>query len=71
MSAALVPLLVVLVLLGVGLWVFQDAKRCTDEGAPVVLRVGSFAVETPAAWFVGCVLVVVVFFPLYMVSRAA
>ena len=66
----LVPVLVVLVILAVDLWVYADAKRCADEGAPVALRVGAFAVDTPAAWFVACLVLWVIFFPLYVASRA-
>ncbi len=66
----LVPVLVVLVILAVDLWVYADAKRCADEGAPVVLRAGAFAVDTPAAWFVACLVLWVIFFPLYVASRA-
>jgi hypothetical protein len=45
-TAALVPVLVVLVIVPIDLWVYLDAKRFADEGAPVVLRVGAFVVDT-------------------------
>ena len=60
----------VLVLLAVDLWVYADAKRCADEGAPVVLRVGTVAFGTPTAWFLACLVLWVIFFPLYLASRA-
>jgi hypothetical protein len=69
-SALLIPVLVVLVILAIDLWVYVDAKRCADEGAPVVLRVGAFVVDTPATWFLGCLVLWIIFFPLYIASRA-
>lgn len=69
-SAAFVPVLVILAILAIDLWVYADAKRCADEGTPVVLRLGAFVVQTPAMWFVGCLVLWIVFFPLYVVSRA-
>jgi hypothetical protein len=69
-STALVPVLLLLVVLAVDLWVYRDAKRCVDEGAPVALRIGGVVVDTPLMWFVGCLVLWVVFFPLYLVSRA-
>jgi hypothetical protein len=70
MSAAYGPVLVLLVILAVDVWVYADAKQRTDQGAPVVVRIGAFALETPQKWFVGCLILWIIFFPLYMVSRA-
>ena len=69
-SAALVPVIVLAVVLAIDAWVYQDAKRSTNEGAPVVLRLGAFVVDTPAAWFVACLVLWIIFFPPYIVSRA-
>ena len=69
MPAALLPVLVVFVMVAIDLWVYADAKQRADQGAPMVLRIGAFVVETPATWFVGCLLLCIIFFPLYMVSR--
>jgi hypothetical protein len=69
-GSALLPVLVILVLVAFDVGVYLDAKRCADEGSPVVLRVGTFVVETPLAWFVGCLVLWIVFFPLYLISRA-
>ena len=46
----------------------RQAVGC--PGAPVVARIGSFAVETPETWFLGCLVLFIFFLPLYMVSRA-
>jgi hypothetical protein len=70
MPAPLVPVLVLLVILAVDLWVYADAKQRADQGAPVVVRIGAFVLETPVTWLVGCLILWMVFFPLYLVSRA-
>jgi hypothetical protein len=70
MPAALVPVLVLLVILAIDLLVYADAKQRADQGAPVVLRIGAFVLETPETWFVVCLVLWIIFFPLYMVSRA-
>src|SRR5664280_451777 len=67
---ALVPLVVLLAILAIDLSVYADARRWAAQGAPVVARIGSFAVETPETWFLGCLVLFILFFPLYMVSRA-
>jgi len=70
MSAALVPLVVLLVILAIDVWVYADAQQRAGQGAPVVVRIGAFVLETPLTWFIGCLILWIVFFPLYMVSRA-
>jgi hypothetical protein len=70
MQAALGPVLVLLVILAIDMWVYADAKKRADQGAPVVVRIGGFVLETPQTWFVGCLILWIIFFPLYMVSRA-
>ena len=70
MPEALGPIVVLLAILAIDLWVYADAKRSAAQGTPVVARIGSFAVETPEMWFLGCLVLFILFFPLYMVSRA-
>ena len=69
-SAAAVPVIVVLVLMAIDGWVFSDAKTRAARGTPVIFRAGSFVVDTPGAWFLACLLLWVIFFPLYMINRA-
>lgn len=69
MAATLTPVVVLLAVLATDLWVYADARRCAEEGSLVVLRVGSFVVATPALWFAGCVVLWIIFFPAYLVSR--
>jgi len=62
----LVPLLVVL---ASGLWVYTDATAHDERGTPVVVSFGSFRVDTPIVWFLGCLLLWILFFPLYVTTR--
>jgi hypothetical protein len=52
------------------MWVFIDAKRCSQAGSPVYLRIGPLSLETPLAWLLACVLLWIFFFPMYLVSRS-
>jgi hypothetical protein len=52
------------------LWVYADARRCAAAGSPVFLRIGRIRIDTPVAWFVGCVVLWIFFFPMYLVSRS-
>jgi hypothetical protein len=70
MAAALVPVVVLLVILAVDVWVYADAQQRAGQGTPVVVRIGGFVLKTPLTWFIGCLILWIVFFPLYMVSRA-
>ncbi len=69
-TSALAPLAVGVAVLAVDAWVFVDAKQRTERGMPVVLRAGSLVIASPAAWFIGCLLLWVLFFPLYLTSRS-
>jgi hypothetical protein len=66
---AVVPILVLILVLAIDLWVYADAKTHEERGAPVVFSVGSFEVDTPSAWFFGCLILWVLFFPLYINLR--
>ena len=52
----------------VDLWVYRDAKKRQQHGRGPSLSIGSFRVETPEAWFLGCLLLWVVFIPLYLTA---
>jgi hypothetical protein len=69
MSAQFASVLVIAVVLASDLWVYADAKRCVEEGAPVVLRIGTFVLDTPVRWFLSCLILWVAAFPGYLVSR--
>lgn len=70
MPAALIPVIVLLAILAIDVWVYADAQQRAGRGTPVVVRIGAFVLETPQMWFIGCLILWIIFFPLYMVSRA-
>lgn len=70
-AGAFAPLLVLLVVLASDAWVYADAKAHTERGTPVVFSAGTLVVDTPAAWFVGALLLWIVVFPLYLSARQA
>ena len=65
----LAPILVLLVIFTTDYWVYLDAKAQSDHGTPVFFAMGTFQVATPAAWFVVCLFLWIVFFPLYLTAR--
>jgi hypothetical protein len=65
----LLPLLVLALVLAIDLWVYADAKDHEEQGNPVVFSIGSLTVGTAAAWFVCCLLLWILFFPLYINLR--
>ena len=68
-SLALAPLIVLALGIAIDLWVYADATQRAEDGRPVVLRAGAFVIDSPAAWTVGCLLLWIVFFPLYLANR--
>ena len=66
---ALVPVLVLVVVVAIDLWVYADARAQSERGTPVVFSTDFLTVDTPGAWFVGCLLLSVVFLPLYLAIR--
>jgi len=68
---ALVPLGVLLVVVAVDLWIYQDAKAHRDRGRPVMVTIGSITIDAPETWLAGCLMLSVVFLPLYFVARDA
>ncbi|MGW5669988.1 hypothetical protein [Micromonospora sp. NPDC003776] len=61
-------ILVLLAVLGVDVWVYADAKERQRSGNPVSVSLASFRVQTPEAWFLGCLILWVVFVPLYLTA---
>jgi len=66
---ALVPIAVLVFIVATSVWVYSDAKAHWERGTPVVFSTDSFRVDTPDAWFLGCVLLWILFFPLYVTRR--
>ena len=63
-------LLVVGIVLATAAWVYKDAKASAGRGRPIVSSVGSLQLSTPVAWFVGCLLLWELCFPLYIDNRS-
>jgi hypothetical protein len=68
-GSAWVPILVLLTVLGTDLWVLADAKAQSEANSPVVASIGRLVIDTPGAWFIGCLFLWIVFFPLYIIGR--
>jgi hypothetical protein len=68
-DVALAPILVPLLFVAIDLWVYADAKAHVDRGTPVIFSTDFFTVDTPAAWFFGCLLLSIVFIPIYFTIR--
>jgi hypothetical protein len=66
---AFVPIVVIVVALATDLWIYEDAKAQQDGGTPVVLSLGAFRLDTPVGWLAACLLLWIVFVPLYIVGR--
>ena len=56
-------------ILAIDSWVYRDAKLRVARRRPVIFRAGSFVIDTPAMWFVSCLILWILFFPLYITSR--
>jgi hypothetical protein len=63
-----VSIALLVVVLGTDLWVLGDARARGQRGARVSVAVGNFEVSTPEAWFFGCLVLWVVFLPLYLTA---
>ena len=69
-SSSMLPLLILVVLVATDVWVYLDAKVQAERGTPVVFTLGNFEVHTPTQWFIGCLLLWIVAFPLYLTGRS-
>jgi hypothetical protein len=63
-------LLLVSIVLATAAWVYKDAKAFAVRGHPIVSSVGSLQLSTPMAWFIACVVLWELCFPLYIDSRS-
>ena len=63
------PLIVLGAVLLSDAWVYSDAVHRRRVGRTVAVRIGRLRVDTPEAWLLGCLLLWVVFLPLYLVGR--
>jgi hypothetical protein len=68
-ARTLLPLVVLAVILAVDVWVYVDARVQAQRGRPVVFSLGAFVVDTPEMWFACCLILFVIFVPLYLAGR--
>lgn len=69
-EGARAPMLVLALVLALDVWVYVDARRRESSGRPVVFHAGFLVIETPLEWLVGCLLLCILFVPLYMNTRS-
>jgi hypothetical protein len=67
-SSAVFSIAVLVVALAVDVWIYRDAGKRRQDGNPVSVAIGSLRIETPEAWFLGSVILWVVFVPLYLTA---
>jgi hypothetical protein len=68
-TVSLVPIFLVLLIAATALWVYQDATAHARRDTPVRFVAGSIEVSTPIVWAVGCLVLWVIFMPLYVTCR--
>lgn len=66
--ALLVPIAFVLFVLVSDAWVYADARQRARRGERVSVAIGTLRIDTPAAWFLGCLVLYVIFLPLYLTA---
>lgn len=69
-QAALVPLVDLAAGIAIDAWVYVDARRHAERGMAVTFRSGSLVVDTPAMWLLGCLVLWILFLPLYLTARS-
>lgn len=65
-AGLLAPLLLLVIICATDAWVYTDARARAERGRPVSFSLGSFVINTPGAWLLACLILWVVFFPLYL-----
>jgi hypothetical protein len=65
----LAPLLILVAVVASDIWVYLDASRLNEDGDPVVLRLWTFRIQSPQAWFIFCLALWIIAFPLYLTGR--
>jgi hypothetical protein len=63
------PIAFLVVVLVSDAWVYSDATAHSKRGEPVAASLGPLELTTPGAWLVACLLLWIVFVPLYVASR--
>lgn len=64
----LVPLILVV---SADIWVYRDAQARANTRREVEASIGSWRIATPETWLVGCAVLFLLIFPMYLVARRA
>jgi hypothetical protein len=70
-SSMVWPFVFLAVVVGTDAWVVWDASRQRASGHAVVASVGRLTLFRPEQWFLACLVLWVVAFPMYLVARRA
>ena len=71
MRVAAVGLIPLLLIAAADTWVYLDARSRQGTRREVSATIVSMEIDTPLAWLAWCVVLFVVFFPVYLVARRA
>ncbi len=67
-AAGVIPLLLVV---AADVWVYLDARARQGTRHEVSATIGSMEIDTPQAWLLWCLVLFLIFFPVYLVARRA
>ena len=65
------PVVLLIVVLATDVWAYREAHARRAAGQSVIASVGPVTISTPEQWFLGCLLLWIFVFPLYLVARRA
>lgn len=68
-STALVVFVPLVLVVVADAWVYADARSRRGTGREPGVRIGSLQVNTPEAWAIGCLVLFVIVFPMYLIAR--
>jgi len=68
-TAGLMAVFLASALFAAAVWVYSDAKTHAGRGRSIAVSVGTLRLDTPAAWFLACLLLGEFFIPMYVDSR--
>ena len=69
-ASFILPFIALFAMFTTAVWVYRDATAQSERGTSIFFHVGTFNVDTPIAWFVACIFLWIVFFPLYLAARS-
>ena len=64
------PLGLLVIVVAIDVWVYLDAHARAGRRRPVVASIGSLVLQTPGTWMVACLVLWILFFPMYLVARS-